>query len=252
MSVAAMAGVLDAAARSARAVPRLTEERELDVPQAYAVQRALVDLRLGRGERLAGIKLGFTSAAKMRQMGVSDLIWGWLTDAMRLADGAHLELGNFVHPRIEPEIAFLIGDRIDERTADPVRAIEAVAPAYEIIDSRYEGFRFSLPDVIADNSSSAAFGIGAWRAPDTDLGNLGMLLEIDGRVAETGSSAAILGHPLRSVQAAARLAAAAGLAIEPGWVILAGAATAAVALERGTHARVRTSALGAVEVTVDD
>lgn len=254
--VDALARTLDDAALAARAVPRLTEAAPLDVETGYAVQRALVRRRLDRGERMAGVKLGFTSRAKMRQMGVDDLIWGRLTDAMRRADGATLDLDRFVHPRIEPEVAFLLDRPLTGEVsgAEAARAVGAVAPAYEVIDSRYEGFRFSLPDVVADNSSSAGFGVGLWRETGTfdpvdGLANLGMALEVDGRPVETGSSAAVLGHPLRSLVAAARLAAGAGLVLEAGWVVLAGAATAAVPLEPGRHVRVNAGRLGRVEVT---
>ncbi|KUL45995.1 4-oxalocrotonate decarboxylase [Streptomyces sp. NRRL F-4489] len=254
--ILAAARALDQAALDGRPVPQLTDTAPLDVATAYAVQRALLERRLARGERPAGVKMGFTSAAKMRQMGVGDVIWGRLTDAMRIADGATLDLSGFVHPRVEPEVAFLLGRPLAGAVsgAEAARAVAAVAPAYEVIDSRYEGFRFSLPDVIADNTSAAAFGVGLWR--DTDrfdpvagLANLGMALEVDGRPAETGSSAAILGHPLRSLVAAARLAADAGLVLEAGWIVLAGAATAAVPLEPGRHLRVTAGALGRVEVT---
>lgn len=252
--VAAAATALDDAFVQRHAVPRITDEHALDVASAYDVQRALVARRLGRDETLVGVKMGFTSIAKMRQMGVDDLIWGRLTDAMGVPDAGEIDAARFIHPRVEPEIAFCL----DRPLAGPVTgaqaaaAIGAVAPAFEVIDSRYEGFRFSLPDVIADNSSSAAFGTGPWRAARRmdltgDLGCLGMLLELDGRVAQAGSSAAILGHPLRSVVAAARLAAEAGLRLEAGWVILAGAATAAAPLSPGTHVRVTTSTLGRAE-----
>lgn len=253
-----LAAVLDEAMLNASPVPQLTEHAPLDVASAYEVQECLVRRRLDRGERMAGVKLGFTSKAKMRQMGVDDLIWGRLTDAMRRPDGDVVAVTDFVHPRIEPEVAFLLDRTLDGPvgTADAARAVAAVAPAYEIIDSRYRDFRFSLADVVADNSSSAAFGVGPWRAATGldlagDLANVGMVLEVDGRIAEVGSSAAILGHPLRSVVSAARLAAAAGLTLEAGSVILAGAATAAVPLEPGRHVAVRTGRLGDVEVTTE-
>ncbi|MFE5159811.1 2-keto-4-pentenoate hydratase [Streptomyces sp. NPDC056697] len=256
--VAALARTLDDAALRARAVPRLTDTADLDVEAGYAVQRALVERRLARGERMVGVKLGFTSEAKMRQMGVDDLIWGRLTDAMRFTDGATVSLDRFVHPRIEPEIAFLLGSPVTGHISDEeaAAAVTAVAPAYEIIDSRYEGFRFSLPDVVADNSSSSGFGVGPWREvrsfdPVTGLADLGMTLEVDGLTVETGSSAAILGHPLRSVTAAARLAADAGLVLEKGWVVLAGAATAAVPLEPGRQVRVNAGVLGFVDIITE-
>jgi 2-oxo-3-hexenedioate decarboxylase len=197
------------------------------------------------------VKMGFTSRAKMLQMGLSDLIWGRLTSGMRLEDGGVLHLPRYIHPRIEPEVAFLLGSRLTGPVspAEAALAVVAVAPAMEIIDSRYEHFKFSLPDVIADNSSSSGFVIGAWRSPQLDLSNLGMVLEVDGQPVQVGSTAAILGHPLRSLAAASRLAAEHGLVLEPGFVVLAGGATAAVTLEPDRHVRLVAEQLGQVQIT---
>lgn len=255
--IPALAATLDDAARERRTVDKLTDGGPLDVPGAYAVQRAVIERRRARGEELTGVKMGFTSRAKMAQMGVDDVIWGLLTDAMCIEDGGVLDTGGLIHPRIEPEIAFLVGSPLsgDVTAAEAAHAVAGVAVAYEVLDSRYEGFRFTLPDVIADNASAAAFGFGPWHAlgdggiDPRALGNLGLVLEIDGRTVATGSSAAILGHPLRSLQAAARLAAEAGLALRPGQIVLAGAATAAVPLPAGAHVRISTAALGRTEVT---
>ncbi|GIH69684.1 2-keto-4-pentenoate hydratase [Sphaerimonospora thailandensis] len=239
------AEILDEAALNRRAVPRLTDTAALDVPSAYEVQRAVIERRLARGETLIGIKMGFTSRAKMVQMGVDDVIWGLLTDAMLIE--SHVDTADLIHPRIEPEIAFLI-DRPVRTPADAVDAVGGIAVGYEVLDSRYEGFRFTLSDVIADNASAAGFGLGPWHRP-RDVGNVGMLLEIDGRTVASGSSAAILGDPMRSLAAAARLAEAAGIELQPGWVILAGAATAAIPLPAGAHVRVSAAGLGRAEVT---
>ncbi|WP_141576406.1 2-keto-4-pentenoate hydratase [Actinomadura sp. WMMA1423] len=243
--VHALAAALDEAARDVRPVPRLTARTPLDVATAYAVQRAGIERRRRRGERLAGVKMGFTSRAKMVQMGVDDVIWGLLTDGM--AAEASVDVSRLIHPRIEPEIAYLIGREV-RSAAEVESAVAGVAVGYEVLDSRYENFDFTLPDVIADNASAARFGVGAWHAP-RDLSNAGLLLEIDGRPVQTGSSAAILGDPVRSLRAAARLALAAGTALEPGWIVLAGAATAAVPLPKDAHVRVTGAGLGAVEVT---
>lgn len=250
--IAQFAEALDDAALGGVTTARPTDTGPLDVGAAYAVQRAVIDRRLARGEALIGVKMGFTSRAKMVQMGVDDVIWGLLTDAMLVEDGGVLDIGGLAHPRIEPEIAFLIGRPLSGAVtpAEAVRAVAGVAVAHEILDSRYEDFRFTLPDVIADNASAARFGVGPWHDPDSlDLGNLGMTVEIDGRPVATGSSAAILGHPLRSLVAAARLAGEAGIDLEPGFTVLAGAATAAVPLPRGAHVRILAAGLGRTEVT---
>ncbi|MFC0528693.1 2-keto-4-pentenoate hydratase [Phytohabitans kaempferiae] len=226
---------LDVAARTATAIPQIVSAAGVDADGAYTVQRDLVARRLARGERLVGIKLGLTSRAKMAQVGVDEVIWGRLTDGMRVADGGTVDTGGLIHPRIEPEVAFLI---------DAEGNASAVAPALEVIDSRYDDFKFSLADVIADNSSAAAYAIGAWRPLPDGLDNLGVLLEVDGRVAQVGSTAAILGDPRRAIEAAARLAGRA----EAGWVLLAGAATAAVPLAPGASVRAVVEGLGTVGV----
>jgi 2-oxo-3-hexenedioate decarboxylase len=242
--VMAAAETLDRAACEARAVPQFGEGLDLDT--AYRVQKALMARRFARGERRVGMKMGFTSRAKMLQRGVEDLIWGTLTDAMLVADGGTFALSRFIHPRVEPEIVFRLGKRLCglvsvEEAAD---AVEAVAVAMEIIDSRYAAFKFSLSDVVADNSSSAALVIGAWRTDFGALNHMPMRLLFDGAVVQEGTSAAILGDPLEALVAAARLACAAGRALEPGEIVLAGAATAAEALRPGVSVRVEADGLG--------
>ncbi|MFJ2770543.1 2-keto-4-pentenoate hydratase [Streptomyces sp. NPDC087300] len=240
----AIAERLDAAALDARTLPGGTTGLTT-TEDAYATQRALVARKMARGERVTGFKLGFTSLAKMRQMGVSDLIHGRITDAMEIADGGRYDVSGLIHPRVEPEVAFLLGATL-RPGGDPAAAVAAVAPALEVIDSRYDGFTFSLPEVVADNTSAAGYAVGPWSAL-ADLANLGVLLELEGRLAQSGSTAAILGHPLRALAAAARLAGE----LPAGTVVLAGAATAAVPLPPGTHVRATVAGLGSVSFTTD-
>ena len=250
LNLAALAERLDDAARNARAVAQLTEP--LTLADAYAVQRLSIDRRLARGERRSGMKMGFTSKAKMQQMGLDELIWGRLTDAMLVDDAATIDRARYVHPRVEPEIAFLLARPLAGRVTLPeaFAALGGVAPALEIIDSRYENFKFSLTDVVADNSSSSGYAIGPWSDPRTDVANLGMILEIDGRPVQIGSSAAILDHPLRSLVAAARLAAEAGEELPAGSIVMAGGATAAEALAPGNRVRLTVERLGDVGFAV--
>ncbi|MER7008941.1 4-oxalocrotonate decarboxylase [Dactylosporangium sp. NPDC000555] len=226
---------LDEAERTRTAIPQVVSQSGADADEAYRIQAALVARRVSRGERLVGIKLGLTSRAKMAQVGVDQVIWGRLTDAMRIGDGGAVDTGRYIHPRVEPEVAFRL---------DATGAATAVAPALEILDSRYAGFKFALPDVIADNTSAAAFVIGAWQPLPVGLDNLGVLLEVNGRIAQIGSTAAILGDPRRALTAAVTLASRAGVPLEDGWVLLAGAATAAVPLAPGAHVRAVVEALG--------
>ena len=250
-SLVQYAEIVDEAARTAKAIPQLTTSAPLGLEEAYAVQALSLDRRFARGEKLVVVKMGLTSRAKMIQVGVDEVIWGRLTDAMRLEEGGALSKKRYVHPRIEPELAFLMKRELsgEVSAAEALSAVEAIAPAMEIIDSRYENFKFALPDVIADNSSSSGFVVGNWARPDQDFSNLGIVVEVDGRAVQIGSTAAILGHPTRSLVAAARAAACIG-GLKPGWIVLAGGATAAHPLSVGQHVRTIMQNLGSVSISV--
>lgn len=245
------AEIVDEAARTAGAIPQLTESGPLGIEEAYAVQALSLERRFARGERLVGVKMGLTSRAKMIQVGVNEPVWGRLTDAMRLEEGGSLSKRRYVHPRIEPEISFLLKKDLSGVVSaiEALSAVEAIAPAMEVIDSRYRNFKFALPDVIADNSSSSGFVVGNWARPDVDVANLGIVVEVNGRPAQIGSTAAILGHPIRSLVMAARLAAPMG-GLKAGWIVLAGGATAAHALSVGDYVRTTTQGLSSVAIKV--
>jgi len=245
------AKTVDEAARTATAIPQLTDSRpDLTVHDAYAIQALSIARRLERGERRVGVKMGLTSRAKMQQVGVDEVIWGRLTDAMRLEEGGAFSRADYVHPRAEPEIAFLMKTPLAGNVTplEAMAAVEAIAPAIEIIDSRYQDFKFTLPDVVADNSSSSGFVIGDWFPAETPIDNLGIILEADGRAVQVGSSAAILGHPVRSLVQAARLVARWGEQLNPGDIVLAGGATAAHPMTPGMHVRAVFQDLGAVSI----
>jgi 2-oxo-3-hexenedioate decarboxylase len=246
------AEIVDEAARTAKPIPQFTTSAPLSVEEAYEVQARSIDRRFARGEKLVGVKMGLTSRAKMIQVGVHEVVWGRLTDAMRLEEGGSLSKSRYVHPRIEPELAFLLKAPLsgDVSAAEAMSAVEAIAPAMEIIDSRYENFKFALPDVIADNSSSSGFVVGNWARPDQDFSNLGIVLEVDGRPAQIGSTAAILGDPVRSLVAAARIAGKAIGGLKAGWIIMAGGATAAHPLSVGQHVRTVIQNIGSVSIQV--
>ncbi|MDE0927819.1 MAG: fumarylacetoacetate hydrolase family protein [Acidimicrobiales bacterium] len=251
----ALALRLDEAQQRATAIEQLAEP--LNIAEAYEVQTALLALRLGRGEALTGVKMGFTSTAKRQQMGVEDLIFGVLTDGMAVRDGGTTDLATYVHPRVEPEVAFRLGKTISgQLTAEQARdAVDAVAPALEIIDSRYQDFKFSLSDVVADNCSSAGYVIGSWNADPAAIentNNLGMVMSFNGRQVQSGSSAAISGDPLQSVIDAARLAGEIGQELPAGSILLAGAATAAVPLEPNSEVTLEVQHLGSISFRTED
>ncbi len=243
---------LDDAARNAKETTQFDPEGRISLDEAYAIQSASIQRRVERGERRIGVKMGFTSRAKMVQMGLSDVIWGRLTAGMQIEEGTAINFSRFVHPRVEPEIAFILKRPLEGDVTGPqaLAAVEAIAPALEIIDSRYKDFKFTLPEVIADNASSSGVVIGAWSDPRTDFSNLGLTLSIDGRVVQVGSTAALLGHPLRSLVAAARLSAQAGEPLQAGWIVMAGGATPAEWIGRGQNIAVEMEKLGSASFHV--
>ncbi len=226
---------------------------ELTLDDAYAIQAALLELQLGRGDRIFGPKLGLTSAAKQEQMGVDEPVYGWVLESSVLADG-QAPLAELIHPRVEPELVFVIGEDLAGPgiTADDVLdATASIVGGIEIIDSRYEAFSFTLPDVIADNTSAARVVIGSEGIGprEADLTTLGCVFEVDGQVTGTATGAALLGDPAACVAMLADHLGRHGQKIEAGWTVLAGAATDARPLAPGTKAVARYSHLGPVTVT---
>ena len=253
MNLQELAREVDEAAVNATPIPQLSLKHQFSEQDAYEIQKRSISLRYQRGEKPLGIKLGFTSKAKMEQMGVHDLIWGRLTDAMLIKNGGDLKLEKFIHPRAEPEICFLVGKTIDRPLGmqEAKEHIIGVCAAMEIIDSRYEQFKFSLEDVIADNCSSAGFVLGPWHPRSVNLSDLAIELKVDNKVVHKGGSKAILGDPWESVVAAARLSHQYGETIPKGSYILAGAATPAIYVEKGQVVSANVALLGEIKVTVD-
>jgi len=249
-----LATYVDEAALNATEIAQISDTHKLTIAEAYAVQALSLQRRYARGEKRVGVKMGLTSRAKMIQVGVSDVVWGRLTDEMREEEGGTVSMSHYIHPRVEPEIAFLMKAPLagEVSALEAMAAVEAVAPALEIIDSRYKAFKFDVGDVIADNSSSSGFVVGQWAPVTTDLSNLGMVLSINGRAGEIGSSAAILGHPVRSLVAAARMVAEAGERLEAGDIVLAGGATAAIPMAVGQSVLLEVEKLGMVAFNVGE
>ena len=206
MIPAAIAAELDRAAteRKPLAEPFTDAHPGLDVETAYTTQQLLVRARLDHGARVVGAKLGLTSKAKQERMRVDEPLYGWLTSDMVLAAGEPLDLGAYIAPRAEPEIGFLLGDTVEAPATitTVLAATRLVFGALEIIDSRYDGFRFRHPDVIADNASSAGMVAGSVALPPDRVGDLqllGCVLRADGEIVATAAGAAVLGHPAASV-----------------------------------------------------
>lgn len=256
---AAWASYLLAAVDARSAVTAITKQLdELSIDDAYAIQAALLELHLGRGDTVAGAKLGLTSAAKQEQMGVTEPVYGWVLGSSLLDGSGEVDLGELIHPRCEPEFVFVLGEDLagpGVTSEDVLDATSYVTGGIEVIDSRYEAFSFLLPDVIADNTSAArvvigsgAIGSGAIGPRDADLTTLGCVFEVDGEVAATATGAALLGDPASCVAMLANHLGRHGQRLQAGWTVLAGAPTDAKPLGAGTRARARYSHFGSVSI----
>jgi len=246
--------LLQAEADRMACAPLTDADPQLSLELAYRIQDEALSQRIERGETITGIKLGLTSPAKQAQMGVSAPLTAWLTDAMVLPLGTPLPHHRLIHPRIEPEITFVMGRRLEGpgvTAATALAAVDCVYASLEVIDSRYQDFRFTLPDVIADNASSAYYVTGTIGAnPRTlDLRLEGCLLHVNGELAASGLGAAVQGHPAEALAMAANSLARRGHAIDAGWVVMTGGITDAVTVDTQATVSAQFTHLGSVEVS---
>jgi 2-oxo-3-hexenedioate decarboxylase len=172
---------------------------------------------------------------------------------MLLPYGEPVELSRFIHPRVEPEIAFLLARPVaaPATVTSVLAATEAVFAAVDVLDSRYENFRFKLPDVVADNASAAGFLLGPKAMPPAELDDLrllGAVLRVNGDVVATAAGAAVMGHPAASVAWLVNRLAERGQALEPGMLVFSGGLTEPVPLQVGTSVTAEIDQLGTIEV----
>lgn len=230
---------LEAAQQQCRPIAAFSDRMaELDLKDGYKVQSFGLESRLSRGHRLAGYKMGLTSRAKQVDVGVSEPIRGYLLADGELADGEPLARERYVHPRAEPEIAVRLGRALSGEEVslrDVAFAVDSILFAMEILDSRFQAFKFRAPDVVADNTSAAAFVLGRPRrlTEDSDWLLSGVCLRRNGEILDTGVPSAVLGHPFAAVAALARSLAREGRGLEPGQIVLTGGITASVPLMPG-------------------
>lgn len=249
-----LAEVLETAELDARPVTKITDSYpKLDHDDAYAIQSEIRRRKESRGHRIAGLKAGLTSRAKMKQMGVDVPVFGVIFDYMSVADGGDIKTSELIHPKVEAEIAFVLKRPLRGpgcHIGVVLAATDFVVPAVEIIDSRYENFRFDLTSVIADNTSSSRFVVGgvARGVECLDLRSLGLVMEKNGEIVAMAAGAAVLGHPAAAVAQLANHLAARGEEIPAGTFIMSGGATEAIPVGKGDAIHVRFQELGSVSM----
>jgi 2-oxo-3-hexenedioate decarboxylase len=214
-----LAARLSKAVAERTAIEPLTDEvPDLDLETGYAVQRVLRE----QAGPLAGWKLGVTSRAKQAQVGVSAPVCGFLPAAAALDLGEPLSVSS---------------------------ATAGLAVGIEILDSRFRDYRFTMADVVADNTSAARYLVGTPVPPaGIDVRLVGVVLEKNGELVATASGAASLGHPAAAVAWLVRRLAASGEGLEAGEVVLSGGLTAATPVTAGDVVTVSIDRLGTVEL----
>ncbi len=260
--VAELAERILAARREGRTLPAASATRPLRLEDAYRVQARMSAARLAAGEHPAGWKLGYTSRVMRAQMGVDAPNYGPLTDAMLLADDAAVP-GSALQPRVEPEVALVLGPAADDLAAlsaeaggrPPLGAVAAAVAearaAIEVVDSVWTGYRFTLEDNTADSSSAAWVVLGpVLPVPAAALDQVAVSLEAEGSPVLTGSGADADGHPLNALGWLAAQLHSRGARLRAGDVVITGGLTRAVALDRPVRAVFRPAAGPAVTVRV--
>lgn len=223
-----------------------------DIDAAYAVQRAQVERWVNvDGRRPVGAKIGLTSRAVQETFGVYQPDFGVLLADMAMPDGAEVGLTRLLQPRVEAEVAFVLGADLPEEevtTADLTRAVDHLLPAIEIVDSRIAGWDISIVDTVADNASSGLFVLGTTprRLVDVELRLCGMVLEHGGEPVSVGAGAACLGNPLTALAWLAQTLARLGRPLRAGDLVLSGALGPMVPVTPGAAYEARISGLGSV------
>ncbi|MGV8871320.1 MAG: 2-keto-4-pentenoate hydratase [Rhodococcus sp. (in: high G+C Gram-positive bacteria)] len=245
---------LATAERNRAPIPPLSQTYpSLNVVDAYEIALLGIRERVASGARVVGHKVGLSSRAMQTMMGVDEPDYGHLLDTMELTESEPVDIARFCMPRVEVEIAFVLGADLpgSDCTDEDVRAATAtVAASIELIDSRIIDWRIGICDTVADNASSAGFVLGAQRSTlaEVEPAAVDAALFIDDvRIAE-GRGDAVLGDPVRAVSWLARTVAGYGVRLKSGDIVLPGSCTRAIDVAPGQHIRADFGTLGSVSL----
>lgn len=225
----------------------------MEIEDAYAVQKLWADSKVAQGARIVGHKIGLTSRAMQMASKMTEPDYGMLMDDMLYTDGARIPAASFHAPRLEVELAFVLGKPLGGKHVtiyDVLDATAYVTPALEIIDYRTEVPR-AIVDTIADNAAAAAMVTGGRvvRPMDIDLRWVAATLSKNGVIEESGVSAAIMGHPAMGIVWLANKLALHGITMQPGHILLAGSFTRPTAVAAGDTIHADFGPLGSIGVS---
>jgi len=247
------ADILMAAAREHKQAAQLSKTwPDITIEDAYAISTEVARRRIAAGARLIGHKVGLTSKAMQRSSQIDEPDYGHLLDDMMIADGARIPHANYCRPRVEIELAFVLGKPLKGpgvTLPDVLRATEYVVPAIEIVDARVQDPR-KIFDTVADNGAAAGIVIGGRPVGpmDVDLRWVAGIMYCNSEIEETGVAAGVLGHPALGVGWLANKLGSHGVTLEPGHLVLAGSFTRVVFAKKGDTLHADFGALGGVAV----
>lgn len=249
--ISALADRVQHAQDHTHTITKLTDDHpSMSIEDGYAVQEELLRRWTARGDRLVGRKAGLTSKAKMVQMGVNVPSFGLLMSSYARPENGTIEMDQLLHPKIEAEIAFVMKDELRGTVTieQVIAATDYIIPAIEVIDSRYENFKFDLPSVIADNSSSARYVTGGrpLEPGKVDLRTIGVVIEKNGEIQALGASAAVLNHPAKAIVMLVEHLSARDQVLPAGSFVMTGGITEAIPVSRGDNVVARFQDMGSV------
>ncbi|MGI9326373.1 MAG: 2-oxo-hept-4-ene-1,7-dioate hydratase [Pseudomonadales bacterium] len=258
--ISAAAQKLDQAERSRQQMQPLTlDMRDLDMDDAYAIQKAWIDIKLARGAKITGYKIGLTSRAMQQAMSIDTPDYGVLLDEMAFTNNARIPATDYLDPRIEAEFGFVMKKSLfgaEVSIDDVLDATDYVVPALELISARstrtdpHTGYTRNVFDTIADNAANAGYIVGDDRfdPKSTDLRFAGALVYVDGVVEESGLGGAVMEHPAHGIRWVCKRFAPHGIGLESGQFVLSGSFTRPLAVKPGTHVRADYGDMGAIDV----
>lgn len=225
---------------------------DIAIEDSYAIQSEVIRRRVEAGRRIIGHKIGLTSKAMQQSSQIDEPDYGHLLDDMIIPDGAKVRHADYCVPRVEPELAFVLGKPLKGpgvNLLDVLRATEYVVPAIEIIDARVQNPR-KITDTVADNGAAAGIVLGGRpvRPQEIDLRWVGAIFYRNSEIEETGLAAGVLGHPALGIAWLANKVGAFDTVLEPGHIMLSGSFTRSVWAERGDTLHADFGPLGGVAV----
>lgn len=249
----AAADALRTARAEGRTIPQISVTHGVQgLDAAYAVAEINTRARVSAGARVIGKKVGLTSVAVQKQLGVDQPDFGVLFDGMEYLSGDSVPMSRLIQPKAEAEVAFVVGRDLPAGAmpsySEFLSCLAYALPALEIVDSAITDWKLTLVDTVADNASCGVFVLGDQPVAigDVSLGEVGMQLQQNGKLVSVGTGAACLGHPLRAAYWLARTMTARGEGLKAGEIILSGALGPMVVIQAGDLIEARMGALGAV------